>query len=111
MKTRAQNLVMRSETTSGVEEVPPTFGKLPNGLMTAFEVAEFVGCHEETVRRAYQRVNVHYPKLRWGRFLARYQHVLIYSRDGSWLSAGFPYFQVGYAAVLTLAHVNTPFER
>jgi len=28
---------------------------LPNRLMTAFEVAEFVGCHEETVRRAYQR--------------------------------------------------------
>jgi excisionase family DNA binding protein len=23
--------------------------------MTAFEVAEFVGCHEETVRRAYLR--------------------------------------------------------
>lgn len=28
---------------------------LPNCLMTAFEVAEFVGCHEETVRRAYLR--------------------------------------------------------
>jgi excisionase family DNA binding protein len=28
---------------------------LPNRLMTAFEVAEFIGCHEETVRRAYQR--------------------------------------------------------
>jgi hypothetical protein len=23
--------------------------------MTAFEVAEFIGCHEETVRRAYLR--------------------------------------------------------
>ena len=23
--------------------------------MTAFQVAEFVGCHEETVRRAYAR--------------------------------------------------------
>ena len=32
---------------------PP--GTLPNRLMTAFEVAEFVGCHEETVRRAYLR--------------------------------------------------------
>ena len=31
---------------------------LPNRLMTAFEVAEFVGCHEETVRRAYWRVLV-----------------------------------------------------
>ena len=28
---------------------------LPNRLMTAFEVATFVGCHEETVRRAYLR--------------------------------------------------------
>jgi excisionase family DNA binding protein len=28
---------------------------LPKRLMTAFEVAEFVGCHEETVRRAYLR--------------------------------------------------------
>jgi excisionase family DNA binding protein len=28
---------------------------LPNRLMTAFEVAEYVGCHEETVRRAYWR--------------------------------------------------------
>lgn len=30
-------------------------GTLPNRMMTAFEVAEFVGCHEETVRRAYLR--------------------------------------------------------
>ena len=28
---------------------------LPNRLITAFEVAEFIGCHEETVRRAYLR--------------------------------------------------------
>lgn len=34
---------------------PPGNGGLPNRLMTAFEVAEFVGCHEETVRRAYLR--------------------------------------------------------
>lgn len=32
-----------------------TSGGLPNRLMTALEVAEFVGCHEETVRRAYLR--------------------------------------------------------
>jgi len=32
-----------------------TAGELPNRLMTAFEVAEFVGCHEETIRRAYWR--------------------------------------------------------
>jgi excisionase family DNA binding protein len=30
-------------------------GGLPRRLMTAFEVAEFVGCHEETIRRAYLR--------------------------------------------------------
>jgi excisionase family DNA binding protein len=34
---------------------PPAPGGLPNRLLTAFEVAEFVGCHEETVRRAYLR--------------------------------------------------------
>ena len=32
---------------------PPGNTGLPNRLMTAFEVAEFVGCHEETVRRTY----------------------------------------------------------
>lgn len=34
---------------------PPVNSGLPNRLLTAFEVAEFVGCHEETVRRAYLR--------------------------------------------------------
>ena len=34
---------------------PTANSGLPNRLMTAFEVAGFVGCHEETVRRAYQR--------------------------------------------------------
>lgn len=38
-----------------VAETPPPCGELPNRLLTAFEVAEFVGCHEETVRRAYLR--------------------------------------------------------
>jgi len=36
-------------------EAPNANSGLPNRLMTAFEVAEFVGCHEETVRRAYLR--------------------------------------------------------
>jgi excisionase family DNA binding protein len=36
-------------------DVPTANGGLPNRLMMAFEVAEFVGCHEETVRRAYLR--------------------------------------------------------
>ena len=36
---------------------PPAapLGELPNRLLTAFDVATFVGCHEETVRRAYLR--------------------------------------------------------
>jgi excisionase family DNA binding protein len=38
-----------------VAEPPSSNGGLPNRLMTAFEVAEFIGCHEETVRRAYLR--------------------------------------------------------
>ena len=38
-----------------VTDAPSATGGLPNRLMTAFEVAEFVGCHEETVRRAYLR--------------------------------------------------------
>jgi excisionase family DNA binding protein len=45
-------------TVSGTQlpaEGPPGNSGLPNRLMTAFEVAEFVGCHEETVRRAYLR--------------------------------------------------------
>jgi excisionase family DNA binding protein len=36
-------------------EALPANGGLPNRLLKAFEVAEFVGCHEETVRRAYLR--------------------------------------------------------
>jgi hypothetical protein len=48
-----------SEHTAG--GAPPTLdaaasnNRLPNRLRTAFEVAEFIGCHEETVRRAYLR--------------------------------------------------------
>jgi excisionase family DNA binding protein len=36
-------------------QAPLTQRGLPNRLLTALEVAEFVGCHEETVRRAYLR--------------------------------------------------------
>ena len=36
-------------------QAPATYRDLPNRLLTAFEVAEFVGCREETVRRAYLR--------------------------------------------------------
>lgn len=38
-----------------VAETTPVSEGLPNRLLTAFEVAEFIGCHEETVRRAYLR--------------------------------------------------------
>jgi excisionase family DNA binding protein len=34
---------------------PQDLEGLPNRLLTALEVATFVGCHEETVRRAYLR--------------------------------------------------------
>ena len=38
-----------------VAQALPTHRGLPNRLLTALEVAEFIGCHEETVRRAYLR--------------------------------------------------------
>jgi excisionase family DNA binding protein len=44
----------RSDTQVDVN-APIEPGSLPNRLLTAFEVAEFVGCHEDTVRRAYLR--------------------------------------------------------
>ena len=44
----------RDETQVAVA-TSPAVGRLSNRLLTAFEVAEFVGCHEETVRRAYLR--------------------------------------------------------
>ena len=37
------------------DDVDSGNGGLPNRLLTAFEVAEYIGCHEETVRRAYSR--------------------------------------------------------
>jgi predicted DNA-binding transcriptional regulator AlpA len=47
-----------SITSSGTADVSPdrvvsTPRHLPQSLLTAFEVAAFVGCHEESVRRAY----------------------------------------------------------
>jgi excisionase family DNA binding protein len=56
---------MRKNTYSDSEHTPEnaqlpgggsmTAGEFPNRLLTAFEVAEFIGCHEETIRRAYLR--------------------------------------------------------
>lgn len=54
----------RSEHTESIQnhidqqsaaQAQATHRGLPSRLLTAFEVAEFVGCHEETVRRAYLR--------------------------------------------------------
>ena len=42
-------------TTQPATDTAVATSGLPNRMMTAFEVAEFVGCHEETVRRAYLR--------------------------------------------------------
>jgi hypothetical protein len=44
-----------ADTTHPPADASLATSGLPNRLMTAFEVAEFVGCHEETVRRAYLR--------------------------------------------------------
>ena len=44
-----------STATIHDERQPVTYGELPNRLLTAAEVAAFIGCHEETVRRAYLR--------------------------------------------------------
>jgi excisionase family DNA binding protein len=49
------SLHTQSEEQQSTVLPPTTYGELPNRLLTAFEVAEFVGCHEETVRRAYLR--------------------------------------------------------
>jgi len=38
-----------------ITDAKPDLEGLPNRLLRALEVAEFVGCHEETVRRAYWR--------------------------------------------------------
>jgi excisionase family DNA binding protein len=50
---------MESAHTADATQRPPdgvaTNNGLPNRLLTAFEVADYIGCHEETVRRAYWR--------------------------------------------------------
>lgn len=54
-----KNVFSELETIQVQNQIPgeplATLDGLPNRLLTAFEVAEFVGCHEETVRRAYLR--------------------------------------------------------
>ena len=55
MEKNGQRLSMHSGGDTSGEVLPQASAKLPNRLMAAFEVAAFVGCHEETVRRAYLR--------------------------------------------------------
>ena len=66
-------------------EPPPTaVGELPNRLLNAFDVAKFVGCHEETVRRAYLRGLLTYTRfgVRGRRFHPRDVH--------DWIRRGAP---------------------
>ncbi len=54
-KTTYTESAHTADTTQRPANSAPANNGLPNRLMTAFEVAEFIGCHEETVRRAYLR--------------------------------------------------------
>ena len=54
-KTTYTDSAHTAEIVRGVADASHASSGLPNRLMTAFEVAEFIGCHEETVRRAYLR--------------------------------------------------------
>ena len=54
-KTTYTESAHTADTTHPSADASLVTSGLPNRLMTAFEVAEFVGCHEETVRRAYLR--------------------------------------------------------
>jgi excisionase family DNA binding protein len=54
-KHRCTNSVDTATDAQLVNDASAPNGDLPNRLLTAFEVAEFIGCHEETIRRAYLR--------------------------------------------------------
>ena len=54
-KTTYTESAHTADATQPPADATPVDEGLPNRLMTAFEVAEYVGCHEETVRRAYWR--------------------------------------------------------
>ena len=54
-KTTSPESAHTANTAPLAADASPASSGLPNRLMTAFEVAEFIGCHEETVRRAYLR--------------------------------------------------------
>ena len=54
-KTTYTESAHTADVTQPPADTVPAKNGLPNRLMTAFEVAEFIACHEETVRRAYLR--------------------------------------------------------
>jgi excisionase family DNA binding protein len=54
-KTTYTESAHTADTTQPTADPSLATSGLPNRMMTALEVAEFVGCHEETVRRAYLR--------------------------------------------------------
>ena len=54
-KTTYTESAHTADTTQPTTDASLATSGLPNRMMTAFEVAEYVGCHEETVRRAYLR--------------------------------------------------------
>jgi excisionase family DNA binding protein len=54
-KTEYIDSAHTAAATHAPTDPPSANNGLPNRLMTAFEVAEYIGCHEETVRRAYLR--------------------------------------------------------
>jgi excisionase family DNA binding protein len=54
-KTTYTDSAHTAEIVRGAADAPHVSSGLPDRLLTAFEVAEFIGCHEETVRRAYLR--------------------------------------------------------
>ena len=54
-KTTYPESAHTATTAQPPAEASPATNGLPNRLMTTFEAAEFIGCHEETVRRAYLR--------------------------------------------------------
>ena len=54
-KTTFPESAHTADTTEPLANSTLAQNGLPNRLMNAFEVAQFIGCHEETVRRAYLR--------------------------------------------------------
>lgn len=50
--SQPDSLPTRNDSEASVSTLSAR-GDLPNRLVTVFEVAEFVGCHGESVRRAY----------------------------------------------------------